>query len=201
MEKEGTVRSTFANLRNLNRHQNKKHIQDAKVRKCPFGGCEIFSFRMEHLASHLHMSHGKTETKAKVTDRRTPEEVRKRSEMNSRKKWIDPIKKIIDINNCEIFLENLLEISVNVNEQNTIHVWFWSRLFRWISTQLRRGVTTQRKKADESQLSQIPLAVEEEDGHWPCVTEMEESQPQEPRVIETTITLNLVTWPYWPHTR
>uniref|UniRef100_K1R5R5 Uncharacterized protein n=1 Tax=Magallana gigas TaxID=29159 RepID=K1R5R5_MAGGI len=30
---------------------------------------------MEHLASHLHMSHGKTETKAKVTDRRTPEEV------------------------------------------------------------------------------------------------------------------------------
>lgn len=43
MEKEGTVRSTFANLRNLNRHQNKKHIQDAKVRKCPFEGCEVFS--------------------------------------------------------------------------------------------------------------------------------------------------------------
>lgn len=44
--------------------------------------------------------------------------------MNSRKKWIDPIKKIIDINNCEEILENLLEISVNVNEQNTIHCDF-----------------------------------------------------------------------------
>lgn len=54
--------------------------------------------------------------KVKVIDRRIFEEVRKWLEMNSRKKWIDLIKKIIDINNCEEILENFLEISVNVNE-------------------------------------------------------------------------------------
>ena len=63
MEKEGMVRCTecpvtFANLRNLKRHQNQKHKDDVNMSKCPIGGCEVFSFRMEYLASHLHISHG-----------------------------------------------------------------------------------------------------------------------------------------------
>lgn len=61
---------TFANLRNLKRHKNQKHKDDVSMSKCPIGGCEVFSFRMEYLASHLHISHGKTVEKAKVTARR-----------------------------------------------------------------------------------------------------------------------------------
>lgn len=48
-------------------------------------GCEVFSFRMEYLASHLHISHAKTLEEAKITARKTPLEVRKRLEINSRK--------------------------------------------------------------------------------------------------------------------
>lgn len=122
MEKEGMVRctecsKTFANLRNLKRHQNQKHKEDVKVRKCPIEGCGMFSFRMEYLASHLRRSHGKTVEEAKETTRRTPVEVRKRSEINSRKNE-QKQKKITEINNnCEENLEDLLEISVKENEE------------------------------------------------------------------------------------
>lgn len=49
-------------------------------------------------------------------------------------------KKITEINNnCEKKFENLLEISVRL--------WFQSRHFRWISTQLRRGYTDPRRES------------------------------------------------------
>lgn len=200
MEKEGMVRctecsKTFANLRNLKRHQNQKHKEDVKVRKCPIEGCGTFSFRMEYLASHLRRSHGKTVEEAKETARRTPVEVRKRSEINSRKNE-QKQKKITEINNnCEENVEDLLEISVNENEQSTIDCDFNLDFLDEYLHNLEEDLQTQEEKEDEIQSSPIPMAVEEEDEEEPCMTEMEESQPQEPHVIETieTITLNLVT--------
>lgn len=104
--------------------------------------------RMEHLASHLHISHGKT-LESKSNSQKTPVEARKRLEINSCKKWIDPKERII-------------EISVNENEQSTIHCNFDFDFLDEYLHNLEEGFHEQ--KVDESQLSHIPMAVEE-DGH------------------------------------
>lgn len=92
-------------------------------------------------------------------------------------------------------MEDLLEISVNENEQSTIDRDFNLDFLDEYLHNLEEDLQTQEEKVDEIQSSPIPMAVEGEDEEEPCVTEMEESQPQEPHVVETivTITLNLVT--------
>uniref|UniRef100_A0A8W8MMH7 C2H2-type domain-containing protein n=1 Tax=Magallana gigas TaxID=29159 RepID=A0A8W8MMH7_MAGGI len=44
---------TFANLRNLKRHQNQKHRDDVKMRKCPMGGCETQEENVDENQSSL----------------------------------------------------------------------------------------------------------------------------------------------------
>lgn len=60
-----------------------------KKRKCPIRD-EVFSFRMEYLTWHLQTLHEKTVEDANETTRRTPVEVRKRSEING---WKNKRKK------------------------------------------------------------------------------------------------------------
>uniref|UniRef100_K1RY61 Uncharacterized protein n=1 Tax=Magallana gigas TaxID=29159 RepID=K1RY61_MAGGI len=103
-------------------------------------------------------------------------------------------KNTTEINkNCEEKLEDLLEISINENEQNTIDCDFNLDFLVDYLQNPEEELQTQEEKVDENQSS--PIAVEEEDGEEPCVAEMEESQPLEPHMVETieTITLNLVT--------
>lgn len=103
-------------------------------------------------------------------------------------------------------MEDLLEISVNENKQKTIDCDLNLNLLDEYLHNLEADLQLQEEKVDDSQLSQIPIAVEEEmketqlqqekNGEEPCVTkEMGKSQPQEARVIEIMeiITLSLVT--------
>lgn len=104
-------------------------------------------------------------------------------------------------------MEDLLEISVNGNKQlKTIDCDLNLNFLDEYLHNLEADLQLQEEKVDDSQLSQIPIAVEEEmketqlqqekNGEEPCVTkEMDKSQPQEARVIEImeTITLSQVT--------
>lgn len=55
----------LASVNNLKRHENQRHKNIVKVRKCHLENCGIYTFRLEYLVSHLKRFHEKKHDDAK----------------------------------------------------------------------------------------------------------------------------------------
>uniref|UniRef100_K1QKP2 Uncharacterized protein n=1 Tax=Magallana gigas TaxID=29159 RepID=K1QKP2_MAGGI len=55
----------LASVKNLKRHENQRHKNIVKVRKCHLENCGIYTFRLEYLVSHLKRFHEKKHDDAK----------------------------------------------------------------------------------------------------------------------------------------
>lgn len=99
------------------------------------------------------------------TARRTPVEVKKRSEIYGRKNEHKQKKRNIEINNyCDENLEDLQEFSVNENEQKTIDCDFDLEMLDNYLHKLEAELQPHEGKVKESTLSQIPAAIDHQMG-------------------------------------
>lgn len=120
----------FASVKNLKRHENQRHKNIVKVRKCPLENCGIYTFRLEYLVSHLKRFHGKKHDDAKELAKTSIIELRGRQEVEDKNAKVRAYQKKrmmeMENNNAPLVsekegrMEDILQVDVTEDEQETL---------------------------------------------------------------------------------